>query len=34
MGLHSGSRDLLKFLEIGADISEMVQDRHIDTVED
>ena len=26
-GVHSGSRDLLKFLEISANISEMVPDR-------
>ena len=33
-GVHSGLRDLLKFLEIGANISETVQDRHIVTMED
>jgi len=32
--VHSGSRDLLKFWEISSDISEMVQDRHIVTMED
>jgi len=33
-GVHSGSRDLLKFLEISANISEIVQDRDIVTMED
>jgi len=28
MGVHSGSRDLLKFSEISANISETVQDRY------
>jgi len=28
MGVHSGSRDLLKFWEISANISETVQDRY------
>ena len=31
-GVHLGSRDLLKFLEISANISEMVQNRHIVTM--
>ena len=34
MGVHSGSRDLLKFWEISANISETVQDKHIVTMED
>jgi len=34
MGMHLGSRDLLKFWEISAIISETVQDRHIVTTED
>ena len=34
IGMHSGSRDLLNFLEISANISEMVQDRDIVTIED
>jgi len=34
MGMHSGSRDLLNFWEISANISEMVQDRDIVTIED
>ena len=33
MGVHSGSRDLLKFWEISANISETVQDRDIVTME-
>jgi len=33
-GVHLGSRDLLKFCEISANISETVQDRHIVTMED
>ena len=33
-GVHPGSCDLLQFWEICADISEMVQDRCIVTVED
>ena len=33
-GVHLGSRDLLKFWEISANISETVQDRHIVTTED
>ena len=32
-GVHSGSRDLLKFWEISANISETVWDRDIVTVE-
>jgi len=32
VGVHLRSRDLLKFLEISANISETVQDRHIVTV--
>ena len=34
MGVHLGSRDLLKFCEISANISETVQDRHVVTVWD
>jgi len=34
MGMHSGSHDLLKFWEIGANISETVQNRDIVTMED
>jgi len=33
-GVHAGSRNLLKFWEISANISETVQDRDIVTVED
>ena len=33
-GVHFGSCDLLKLWEISANISEMVQDRHIVTMED
>ena len=33
-GVHSGSRDLLKFWEISAIISETLQNRHIVTMED
>ena len=33
-GVHSGSRDLLNFWKISANISETVQDRDIDIVED
>jgi len=32
--VHSGSCDLLKFGEISAVISEMVEDRHIVTMDD
>ena len=32
-GVHLRSRDLLKFSEISANISETVQDRHIVTME-
>jgi len=34
MGVHLGSRDLLKIWEISANVSEMVQDRDIVTMED
>jgi len=34
MGVHSALRDLLKFWEVSANISEMVQDRDIVTMED
>jgi len=34
MGVHLGSRDLLKFGKISANISETVQDGHIVTMED
>ena len=33
-GVHSGSRDLLKFWEISDNISETVQDRDIVTMEE
>ena len=33
-GMHLGSRDLLKFWEMSANISETVQDTHIVTMED
>ena len=33
-GVHSGSRDLLKFWEISANVSETVQDRDVVTMED
>jgi len=33
-GAHTGSRDFLKFWKITANISEMVQDRDIVTMED
>jgi len=34
IGMHSGSSDYLKFLEVSANISETVQDRHTVTMED
>jgi len=34
MGVHSMSRDLLKFWEISANISETVQDKNAVTMED
>ena len=34
MGVHLGSRDLLKFWEISANISQTVQGRHIVTMGD
>ena len=34
IGVHLRSRDLLKFWEMSANISETVQDRHIVTMED